>query len=251
MRLHTDLVLLEPALQPVTTDAMVAGWMRAILDWRADMRYDKMIFLISTSAILLSATALAQPVAATIDASHTGQPITRLIFGGFMEPATTGVWSEMLTDRKFFNEITSKESPAPTGWLSFMGPQRRWKPVGADSFAVMDRKNPYVGEWTPLIKLETSTPHGISQSGIALASGRTYKGCVILAGTPSAQIAVSLIWGPSAADRQTVYINTVTANYTRFPLNFAAKADSNEARFEIVGTGSGSFHIGGVADAFR
>ena len=54
------------------------------------MCYDKMIFLISTLAILLSATAVAQPVAATINASHPGQSITRLIFGGFMEPATTG-----------------------------------------------------------------------------------------------------------------------------------------------------------------
>jgi alpha-L-arabinofuranosidase len=211
------------------------------------MRYDRMIFLNSMLAILLSATAVAQPVTATIDASHSGQPITRLIFGGFMEPATTGVWSEMLTDRKFFNEITSKESPAPTGWLSFMGPQRRWKPVGADSFVVMDRKNPYVGEWTPLIKLETSTPHGISQSGITLAGGRTYKGRVILAGTPGTQIAVSLVWGPNAMDRQTISINTVTPNYTKFPMNFTAKADSNEARFEIVGTGSGSFHIGGAS----
>jgi hypothetical protein len=42
-----------------------------------------------------------------------------------MEPATTGVWAEMLTDRKFLNEINSKAPAAATGWLSFMGPQRR------------------------------------------------------------------------------------------------------------------------------
>ena len=33
-----------------------------------------------------------------------------------MEPATTRVWAEMLSDRKFFNEITSKPPPAAAGW---------------------------------------------------------------------------------------------------------------------------------------
>lgn len=210
------------------------------------MRYEKMIFLIAALAVILSATAEAQPVAATIDISHPGHPITRRMFGGFMEPATTGVWAEMLTDRKFFNEITSQAPPAPSGWLSFMGAQRRWKPIGADSFVIMDKNNPYVGEWTPVIKLE-GTPHGIGQSGISVAGGRAYTGRIVLAGTPGARIAVSLIWGPNAGDRQTVSINTVTSNYTRFPLKFTAKADSNDARFEIVGTGSGSFRVGAVS----
>lgn len=57
-------------------------------------------------------TAAAQPMAAGIDATRTAQPITKLVFGGFMEPATTRVWAEMLYDRKFFNEINSKTQPA-------------------------------------------------------------------------------------------------------------------------------------------
>jgi alpha-N-arabinofuranosidase len=212
-----------------------------------DMHYGKTIFFIATLAILFTATAIAQPVAATIDASHTGQPISRLVFGGFMEPATTGVWAEMLTDRKFLNEITSKAPAAPSGFLSFMGPQRRWKPVGEDSFVVMDKKNPYVGEWSPRIQLEKIMQHGISQSGIALASGRMYTGRVILAGPPGAKITVSLVWGPNAGDRQTVAVTAVTPNFDRYPLNFTAKADSNEGRFEILGTGSGSFRIGAAS----
>ena len=35
----------------------------------------------------------------TIDASKQGEPISALVFGGYMEPATTRVWAEMLTDR--------------------------------------------------------------------------------------------------------------------------------------------------------
>jgi hypothetical protein len=46
-------------------------------------------------------------IQATIDASKSGAPISPLIFGGYMEPATTQVWAEVLTDRKFANAITS------------------------------------------------------------------------------------------------------------------------------------------------
>ena len=40
-----------------------------------------------------------------IDAAKPGAPVNPMIFGGYMEPATTRVWSEMLTDRKFSNPI--------------------------------------------------------------------------------------------------------------------------------------------------
>ncbi len=71
------------------------------------MHYTRLVFFLSQAILVTAGMAAAQPVAATIDATRTGQPITRLIFGGFMEPATTGVWAEMPTDRKFLNEITS------------------------------------------------------------------------------------------------------------------------------------------------
>ncbi len=116
----------------------------------------------------LAAPALAQqPVAATIDAIRTSPAITKLVFGGFMEPATTGVWAEMLADRKFFAEVSSKPSTAPTGGFGRRGPQRRWPPVGPDAFVTMDRERAYVGEWSPRVKLEGTAPHGISQSGLA------------------------------------------------------------------------------------
>ena len=39
----------------------------------------------------------------TVDASKSGEQINPMIFGGYMEPATTQVWAEILTDRKFAN----------------------------------------------------------------------------------------------------------------------------------------------------
>jgi alpha-N-arabinofuranosidase len=197
---------------------------------------------------VLAGMAAAQPVAVTIDTTRTGQPITRLMFGGFMEPATTQVWAEMLSDRKFFNEINSKPQPAaPAGGFGRRGPQRRWVPVGADEFVVMDSKNAYVGEWSPSIRLDAAAPHGISQSGIALRAGRAYTGRVVLAGSPGAKVDVSLVWGPNPGDRQTINISTLAARYAKFPLTFTAKADTNEGRFEIVGSGNATFHIGAAS----
>jgi alpha-N-arabinofuranosidase len=220
----------------------------ALFDWRKDMHTSRQLFLVSVIIVLFAAKAAAQPVSATLDATRTGQPITKLIFGGFMEPATTGVWAEMLSDRKFFNEITSNP-PSATGRGGFgmRGPQRRWMPVGADSFVVMDKRNPYVGEWTPLVRLEATAPHGISQPGIVLVGGRAYTGRVVLAGSPGVNVEVSLIWGPNAGDRQTITINSLAAGYAKFPLKFNPKVDSSEGRFEIVGTGTGSFHIGAAS----
>ena len=99
-------------------------------------------------------------MAATIDATRTAPSITKLVFGGFMEPATTSVWAEMLADRKFFAEITSKpNNSVPTGGFGRRGPQRRWVPVGPDTFVAMDRTSAYVGEWSPVVRLEPATPH--------------------------------------------------------------------------------------------
>jgi len=207
------------------------------------MHSSRQWFLISTLVTVLTGTSAAQPVAATIDATRTGQPITKLMFGGFMEPATTQVWAEMLSDRKFFIEIDSKPATAPAGGFGRRGPQRRWMPVGGDEFVVMDRKHSYVGEWSPVIRLEMATPHGISQSGITLRAGRAYSGRVVLAASAGAKVEVTLAWGPNPGDRQTIGIPALTTSYAKFPLKFTAKADTNEGLFEIVGTGNGAFHI--------
>jgi alpha-N-arabinofuranosidase len=197
---------------------------------------------------LLPGLAAAQPVTATVDARRIGKPISKLVFGGFMEPATTGVWAEMLADRKFFNQVTSKLDPnAPTGGFGRRGPQRRWVPVGPDEFVTMDKAKAYVGDWSPVVRLEAGAPHGISQSSLVLRAGRAYSGRVVLAGSPGTKVSVTLVWGQSAGDRQSVNIPALTAGYARYPLTFTAKADTSEGRFEIVGTGTGSFRIGVVS----
>src|SRR5271157_2846688 len=64
-----------------------------------------------------------------IDASVSGAPINPMIFGGYMEPATTQVWAEALTDRKFANPVTdTAAAPSNSPFRRFMG--EPFKPVG-------------------------------------------------------------------------------------------------------------------------
>src|SRR5512142_1990950 len=107
-----------------------------------------------------------------IDAAKVGAPVTPLIFGGYMEPATTRVWAEMLTDRKFANPITGA-APASAAANS---PMRRFggepfRPVGPAGTVDMDTARPFVGKHSPRVKLDGSEPRGIQQSRLRLARG--------------------------------------------------------------------------------
>src|SRR6185312_1036022 len=83
------------------------------------------------------AFASSQEIEVAIDASKHGEPITPLIFGGYMEPATTRVWAEMLADRKFANAITSAPAaPVNPFFRRFAG--EPWRPLAAEETVEMD-----------------------------------------------------------------------------------------------------------------
>ena len=78
-----------------------------------------------------------------------------------------------------------------------------------------------------------------------MVAGKEYEGYVILAGDASvAPIEVSLSWGNSAKERQTIRIERLTADYRRHPIKFKAGGATDNATFEIVGKGKGKFLIG-------
>ena len=79
----------------------------------------------AAGALFLSLVSAAQTptVNVAIDASKTGAPISKYIYGQFLEHGgdivNTGVWAELLADRKFFYPVTSKppaEPPGPAWW---------------------------------------------------------------------------------------------------------------------------------------
>ncbi len=124
---------------------------------------------------------------------------------------------------------------------------REWHPVGPEDVVSMDKSQPFVGDQSPRITLDATTPHGIQQEGLALLSGKKYTGRIYLRGTPGSKVKVSLIWGAGESDRQTITIPALTSEYRKFPLAFTAKADTTNGVIEISSTGTGSFHIGTVS----
>jgi alpha-L-arabinofuranosidase len=186
--------------------------------------------------LLLSITASAQDqsVTATIDTSKTRPPISKLIYGQFLEHiggiVNNNIWAEMLDDRKFYYPITSHPATEPPGPSWRRTALRHWIPVGADEFVTMDTEHPYVGEHSPLVKLNAAKAHGFQQAGLALREGKSYTGRVVLAGTSGATVKVTLISGEGAGDRQSVTISKLGPGYVKFPLHFQSQADSDNAR---------------------
>ena len=209
------------------------------------------VLLLAVLLFSTLASAQTQPVTTTIDASKTGAPISKYVYGQFLEHiggiVNNGIWAEMLDDRKFYYPITSHPPAEPTGPAWRRTALRHWTPIGGDEFVIMETDHPYVGDHTPLVKVSQNEARGIQQAGLAVRKGKFYTGRVVLAGTPGTTVKVNLVWGDTPSDRESVVIDKVGPEYVKFPLRFHAQADSDNARLEIVGTGNGALHIGAVS----
>lgn len=208
----------------------------------------------SAGLVMGQQTTPAQPdsLMVNIDTTQTSDPVSKYEFGMFIENigplVYRSLWSEMLDDRKFYFPIKPAEPAAAPQTAGFAGRGlRKWVPVNPYEVVVMDKEQPFVGEQSPQIQLNASTPSGIQQSGLALVKGKKYEGRIYLRGTPGSTVKVSLIWGKGASERQTVSFSSLTDTYKKLPLSFTAGADTNDATFEIAGTGSGNFHVGTVS----
>src|SRR5512144_2010503 len=104
----------------------------------------------------------------TVDATKTREPISKYIYGQFIEHLGRciygGLWSEMLEDRKFYYPVTG-EAPA---WEMFKPGNRSydgeghpyellvrspWMILGPKQGVRMNTTAPYVGQQTPEITL--------------------------------------------------------------------------------------------------
>ena len=150
------------------------------------------LLLSTLFAFTVSGYSQTQTVTATIDISKTGAPISKNIYGQFLEHGgdivNTGVWSEMLVDRKFFYPVSASAPTPPPVLGNGVGnprfnriPTRWWAPIGGAENISMDTKAPYTGDQSPLIRVDAKIPHGLSQSGIAVRKGKSYTGRIVLA----------------------------------------------------------------------
>jgi alpha-N-arabinofuranosidase len=193
-------------------------------------------------------------ILATVNTQETSAPISKYLYGGFIEEGGTlisrSLWSEMLDDRKFYFPINSQVAEEPAGQRrrpSFLESLRKWRPVGPDDVVMMDPDDPFVGDHSPRIALDISTPHGIRQTGLSLVKGKSYNGRIYLRGTPGSTVKIILTWGDDDKDQQRVTFTSLSDSYKKFPFRFTAGASTNKGIFEIAGTGRGNFHVGTVS----
>jgi DUF1680 family protein/alpha-L-arabinofuranosidase len=197
-----------------------------------------------------------EPAAAIkIDASKTREPISKYIYGQFIEHLGRciygGIWAEMLEDRKFYYPVKDDYNP----WATDKDPQWNagtyrylkaspWKVIGPAGTVTMDTNNPYVGRHTPVIHLAgDGNEAGVSQDGLAIIKGKGYTGRIILAGDKEAgPIVVRIV--PEGGEAINIDVGGINAEFKTYMLEFTAPVSSENARIEIVGRGKGAFRIG-------
>ena len=208
--------------------------------------------LAAVGCMLSTASALAAdsaPVAVRIDASVTSAPINKHIYGQFLEHGgpivNHGLWAEMIDDRKFYGPILDAEPPPPTDpRRAFLGRVRSWIRVGPADAVTLAKEDAYVGEHSPLLRVNESDPVGFQQGGLALLKGKQYKGHIVLAGDSRATVTVTVAWGDDEKARNVTTLQNLTSKYTRYPLEFTAPVTTGDARIEIVGRGQGTVRVG-------
>ena len=188
----------------------------------------------------------------TIDASKTGEPISKYIYGQFIEHLGRciygGIWAEMLEDRKFYFPITAKYDPyrSPSG-ASRDNPfaivkGSPWQIIGPADSVTMVKEDSFVGEHTPLI----APDGGIAQHDLALRKGKEYVGYVwIKPATGKTTVRVSLRWGDKGV--QSEGIACTGDRYVKSPLHFRAVSDTERATLQIEVIGRGPCLVGTVS----
>jgi len=214
----------------------------------------RLALLVCVLAVLGIAPAQSQ---VRIDTSRTGAPISKYIYGQFIEHLGRsiygGLWAEMLEDRKFFFVVRDRYAPWGTTSDPYWGSgpydylrASPWKVIGPAGTVTMDTGHPFTGIHSPVIGLPADgAAAGISQEGLAPVTGKAYDGRIVLRGDPGVSVTVRLVQDNGSMLAQS--IGTPGAEYQTFPLHFQASATSDNARLEIVGQGQGTFEVGAVS----
>jgi alpha-N-arabinofuranosidase len=168
--------------------------------------------------------------------------ISKYVYGQFIEHLGRciygGIWAEMLEDRKFFYEIGSSDSP----WKLF---------TEADGFEVsMDEKNPYVGNWTPVLALKEKDGlwHGIVHGDLGFIEGKEYVGRIVYKTEGDVnRVGVAIRWGEGQENRQTTAIEKPSAEFTKADFRFTAGATTDNGEFLVGLRETGKVYVGAVS----
>jgi alpha-N-arabinofuranosidase len=168
----------------------------------------------------------------TIDASKTGEPVSKYVYGQFIEHLGRciygGIWSEMLEDRKLFYPVGAKESPWQTSGGVEVSQSNEKRFADRDS-----------------IKVEGSG--GIIQGHLGLIAGREYVGYVWLASASSETIEVSLRWDYPVQAEQTIRIEKPSKDFKKYSFRLKSGKTTDLGFLSIVRKPSSTYFIGPVS----
>ena len=186
------------------------------------------------------AVAVGQESAVTIDAGKTGEPISKFIYGQFIEHLGRciygGIWAEMLEDRKFYYPITEEYDPyrgtraVPKDSQFAVVGASPWQIIGPADSVSMVKEDSFVGEQTPLIQ----PGGGIRQLDLGLVKNKKYVGYIYL--KPQRQntnVSISLVWGDEPEQQESIQTLVVANDYGKYPIEFTAGANTVKGKLEI------------------
>jgi len=88
---------------------------------------------------------------------------------------------------------------------------------------------------------------GISQSGFPVIANKKYVGRMVLKGTPTVSVTISLSWGNDPSQKTSFTVFKLSDRFSKYNFTFTSKETSDNAKFEITGSGEGSFSVGAVS----
>ena len=227
-------------------NCLLGGWgLSKGKAWYDDVQLE----LLSTKTTKLSVT---------IDAGEMGEPISKYIYGQFIEHLGRciygGIWAEMLEDRKFYFPITANYDPyrgsrniSKDNPFAIVGASP-WQIIGPADSVTMVKEDSFVGEHTPEIKVAWGgNPSGIRQNALGLVKGKSYTGYIAFAGSGDPKVQVSLVWGTGRNDRKSISLSKPKSKYTKKKFRFKAGATTDDGRLEIIAHGGGTLRVGTVS----
>src|SRR3954447_25843408 len=201
----------------------------------------------------------------SVDASKTGAPISKYVYGQFVEHLGRsiygGLWAEMIEDRKFGREVTDDYSPFDLANDGYGKPaaftylkNSPWKVIGPKGTVTMEKVGAYVGDWSPVVHLPgDGTEAGISQGNepyngaagfLAVERGKKYVGHIVLAGDADVGPVTVRLGNPSHSSGLKEFsvesvIQKVGKPWQSYPLEFSGMPDCDQVTLGITARGRG------------
>jgi alpha-N-arabinofuranosidase len=176
----------------------------------------------------------AEPASLKVDVSQKGAPISKYIYGQFIEHLGRciygGVWAEMLEDRKFYYPVTDKydpyrpdrEMPKDTKFPVIIASP--WQVIGPAGSIEMVKESPFVGAHTP----RAAAGSGIRQNELGIVKGKKYVGYAWLKSVGAGAKAVV-----SLTESGEVNLGDIAAEYAKYPFEFTAGTSTDKASLSV------------------